>query len=436
MPNTDLSSVRKHHTHTQVALRKPLRCGFAVVLCSCLLYGAQQCRAQESQSQDVAEAARQERARREQANKPVHVYTDEDLLRIKILTPEDEARLAAARKLQLPTMQQQTAESLDASAGMPLPLGDIARLYRSAKQATEQRFHLPIDEPVLASPVFPTPAAPSAAPHAPVVISPASPRIVAAHPTVVVAPPVSGSAPLRRVDPFSKRLGHVTPVAPAVAPRPVTPRPVAPLEAPPLKAVTPAAPAIPTLAPSLRAVPAAPAAKIAPALPPVAPSRKAVKPAAPALPNMPRSLRALKPSAPAVPTVAPSLKAVKPAAPMAPAGMATRTITVHAGDSLWKIAEQNLGRGSRWRELLAANPTLANPSLLTTGSKLNLPVDVRTARASKVTVTAGDTLSKIAQTQYGRANCWRCILQANPLLTDANRIYEGQELLLPSRCKP
>src|SRR5437867_3791038 len=134
MPNTDLSSVTKHHKHTLVSLRKPLRCGFAIVLCSCLFYGAAQCRAQEAQSQDVAEAARQERARREQ-EQPKHVYTDEDLRRAKILTPEDEARLAAKRKLD-PTapVQQPTPDVLDANGELgQLPLGDIARYYRRAK---------------------------------------------------------------------------------------------------------------------------------------------------------------------------------------------------------------------------------------------------------------------------------------------------------------
>ncbi len=84
MAKTDLSSSSKPHVHTRVSLRKPLRCGFTIVLCSCLLFGAAQCRAQATQ--DVAEAARQERERKEAKNTK-HVYTDEDLRRAKILTP-------------------------------------------------------------------------------------------------------------------------------------------------------------------------------------------------------------------------------------------------------------------------------------------------------------------------------------------------------------
>src|SRR6266576_2333826 len=91
MKQTDLSSFGKRHVHTQVSLRKPLRCGLNILLCSCLLFGAAQCRAQETQ--DAAEAARQERARKEQPRK--HVYTEDDLGRAKILPPAEDALFAA-----------------------------------------------------------------------------------------------------------------------------------------------------------------------------------------------------------------------------------------------------------------------------------------------------------------------------------------------------
>src|SRR5215470_1601937 len=124
MAKTDLPSCNKSHTHTLISLRQPLRCGLTILVCSCVMLGARQCQARghQDQEQSVAEAARQERARQEHAKKS-HVYTDEDLKRAKILTPQDQERLAAASKQTPPAVGEITQP-------MPeLPLGDIARRY-------------------------------------------------------------------------------------------------------------------------------------------------------------------------------------------------------------------------------------------------------------------------------------------------------------------
>ena len=48
------------------------------------------------------------------------------------------------------------------------------------------------------------------------------------------------------------------------------------------------------------------------------------------------------------------------------------------------------------------------------------------------TVVGGDTLSKIAKTQYGDAGKYPVIFEANkPMLTDPNKIYVGQVLRVP-----
>ncbi len=48
------------------------------------------------------------------------------------------------------------------------------------------------------------------------------------------------------------------------------------------------------------------------------------------------------------------------------------------------------------------------------------------------TVKSGDTLSKIAKTEYGNANKYMVIFEANkPLLKDPNKIYPGQSLRIP-----
>ena len=368
MKSTNLSSTRKPHMHTRVSLRKPLRCGFTIVICSCLFFGAAQCRAQSSQ--DVAEAARQESARKEQTKKQKHVYTDEDLRRAKILTPDDEASVEARRKQQPAPNAEQTEAPLDANAELPqLPLGDIARRYRDAKRAAQMPdiFHLPIDEPVFAAPIVSVPKV--AAPHP--TFSSAHPNIVSARPNAVVAPAIASAAPLRRIDPFTRR---AAPSAPSSISRIVPPA------------------SRPNVAPAI----AASAAK-----------------------------------SNAVTSVAPPSPGAKATSPL-------NTVIVQPGDSLWKLAQQTLGSGSRWHELLAANPSV-DPNGLEPGTPIVVPANVATLKSKKsdatVTVEKDATLSKIARANYGSAAAWRCIAQANPTIADANRIYEGQQLLLPFACK-
>ncbi len=354
MASTDLSSSSKPHVHRRVTLRQPLRCGFTIVLCSCLFFGAAQCRAQAAQ--DVAEAARQERARKEQAKKQKHVYTDEDLRRAKILTPDDEALVEAKRKQQPAPVEEQAQPPIDADTTLAqLPLGDIARRYRNAKQAAEEvatPFHLPFDEPIFAAPII---SVPKVSPPRPS-FSPAHANLALVHPAAVIAPAVPSPAPLRRLDPFTRRLA---PTAPPLVSR------IAPSA--PQSSVTP------------RVAPPSPVAKTSPSL---------------------------------------------------------HTVIIQPGDSLWKLAQQNLGHGSRWQELLAANPGIVNPTRIAAGTEIMIPARVTGLKSDlKATVKQGDTLSSIARVTYGRAAAWRCIAQANPEIADANRIYEGQQLLLPFNCK-
>ena len=57
-----------------------------------------------------------------------------------------------------------------------------------------------------------------------------------------------------------------------------------------------------------------------------------------------------------------------------------------------------------------------------------------TARSEKTyVVKSGDSLSKIAKREYGNANEWRRIFDANKdVLTDPDKIYPGQTLKIPS----
>ena len=357
MANTDLSSSSKPHVHRRVTLRQPLRCGFTIVLCSCLFFGAAQCRAQASQ--DVAEAARQERARNEQAKKHKHVYTDEDLRRAKILTPDDEALVEAKRKQQPMSVQEQAQAPVDADNTLAqLPLGDIARRYRNAKLAgqTPEPFHLPFDEPVFAAPVISVPEPEPPRPS----FSLVHPNLAPVHPARVIAPAVHGPSPLRRLDPFTRRLAPAAP--------------------PPVSRI------------------------VAPSIAPAAPTSSVVT------------------------SIAPPAASAKPSSSL-------HTIIIQPGDSLWKLAQQNLGRGSRWQELLAANPSIVDPTHIAAGTEILVPAKVTGLKSDlKITVQRGDTLSRIARATYSRAAAWRCIAEANPEIADANRIYEGQQLVLPFHC--
>jgi nucleoid-associated protein YgaU len=290
-----------------------------ILMLSCFLFGITNCNAQ-----DVAEAARQERARKENQQKPPkHVYTEEDLRRASILTPEDSERLQAKKKGQAPPTAEKPPEAINAqSAPAQLPLGDVARQYRKQKQASQPQqsaeFHLPFNNPPLAAPIRPLP--------------PLRP-------------------PSNRKDPFL---------------RPLLRRPSISVPAPAL--VTPSRPSVPMSQPS-----------------------------------------------------SPIL----------------HSVTVQRGDSLWKLAQQNLGRGSRWRELLAANPGIENPHKIEVGAQIYIPTRHSVSRiALKISVREGDTLWKIAQTMFGSGAFWPCIARANPLLHDANQIDVGQELIVPGRCGP
>ena len=109
------------------------------------------------------------------------------------------------------------------------------------------------------------------------------------------------------------------------------------------------------------------------------------------------------------------------------------TIRVHNGDSLWKIAERNLGNGARWREIASLNPEIANPDIIHAGDWIRLAPQ-ETQSAKRFIVRPGDTLSSVAQMQFGNARAFSCIASANPNLRTADLIFPGQSLVLPDTC--
>lgn len=71
------------------------------------------------------------------------------------------------------------------------------------------------------------------------------------------------------------------------------------------------------------------------------------------------------------------------------------------------------------------------------GSQIVVPAPLAPPPApTKYTVRNGDTLWTIAQAQLGHDTAWSCIVDANADLDDAKFIHEGQVLLLPASCLP
>ena len=238
MASPDLDSpARVSHLSAARPPSGSVRCCVPVILIFSLAFaGARPCRAKgrtqpgqdqgQSQAPDqnsgVAEAARQERARKQNLQRQAsHVYTAEDLKRDHILTPKDRAELEARKsrpavpggpaKLQDDVSGRTVAQ--DAHAASPsansaeASLGDLARRLRREKQSQQlQRsaeFPLPFaDAPVLASPRPPaepvrpsvTVAPPTAGVPAPRVIAPRRPFVKRSpfeRPRVLPAPPVA-----------------------------------------------------------------------------------------------------------------------------------------------------------------------------------------------------------------------------------------------------
>jgi len=388
--------------------RRSLRFGALALALSFL--GALSVRAQE-QAQDVGEAARQERARKAaQAQPRNHIYTNDDLKRSKILTPQQRARIEARKKNSPGVVPpaDQPAQSLDAANSSSSPaesLGDVARRFRREKAArqAEQALKVPprsgfpmrLSQPSLAAPA-PLRAPPSSA---------AAPRLKSARPPMVT------TAPAKR-DPFARPLGVPLSAAQSRAAIPASSSPAR---------VSPVGPVAPVQPPALAAAPRnqrVPKKEIAPAIslnvaPNVAPS------GAPTL-AAPGSL-----SAPSATTRSDS----------------HATITIHSGDSLWRLSRRHLGKGARWPEWLASNPGLVDPSRIQAGATLLLPQAVslpdatrQSSRPRKISVQKGDSLWKIASAQLGSGTFWHCLAGANPQLQDPDHIYPGQSLAVPASC--
>lgn len=327
----------------------------------------------QARSQDAAEVARQEKARKAAEQRtPQHVYTDDDLRRKVILTPEDQARVEARKKQQnsAPSEQDASAKPQPPAATATESLGEIARRYRREKAEREAA----LAEKKKFAP-FPYNV-----------------------PKDVLAEPKTGAAPLTGALPglMERRAG----LAPGVHSAPKSYPPVAhdhqgrisPFEPRPLigsPVVTP---------PAIAVVPSKP-----------------VRPIAPVRGTEGRVMATN------------------------PAGSALKSVQVVRGQSWWKLAETYLGSGARWPELRQLNAHAGGPpELLKLGGVVVVPANAAFVKASSrtITVSKGDSLWSLAQQNLGRGSAWTCLASANPQISDYTHLAIGAILQLPTGGQP
>src|SRR6185369_686184 len=104
--------------------------------------------------------------------------------------------------------------------------------------------------------------------------------------------------------------------------------------------------------------------------------------------------------------------------------------TIQSGDTLWDIAQRQLGDGTRWHELYQANSDVigGNQDLIHPGTNLKMPSSADIASGGKYVVQPGDNLWNIAKHNLGDGSSWHQIYNANQSVIGDNPslIHPGQ----------
>jgi nucleoid-associated protein YgaU len=431
---------------------------------------------QDQQQPSVADAARQERARKQEQQKTAkHIYTEEDLKRARILTPEDQAAVEARKtecaqnpqKNNCAPSPSQNPGALDANS-QQRSLGEVARQIRKEKELQalqpkqSQPFHLSIGDSALAAPIVPE--HPALRQPTPPVLASGS-RDSRTHATT--ASTSGAHANVSRRDPFAP-----VPTRPRVpfdgssqlhpAPRPST------------KIISPAAPKISgaPVMPSTKILtpPTRPEPVAAPPPPENSRSRKTLnfEPVRPKTasktahpkdigqvaqlrfvfsPMQPLPVTQDQPTRPPfeIEAVRPALPStnVRPVSPTAPANIfyalkplsllestnasPTAPATTELPNSVG--AERSSAKAGPAVAKVRPSQPVSRPAISPAPSSPVAPV---APALRSVRVQPGDSLWKLARHSFGRGNLWPQILSANPAIVDPSRLPVGTELLLPN----
>ncbi|HEX9530942.1 MAG TPA: LysM peptidoglycan-binding domain-containing protein, partial [Acidimicrobiales bacterium] len=109
------------------------------------------------------------------------------------------------------------------------------------------------------------------------------------------------------------------------------------------------------------------------------------------------------------------------------------------GESLWSIAAAECASPLYWRDIADLN-AVEHPALIHPGTVLRLPAACEVPEHVAYVVAPGDTLSRIAQREYGIGGAWEAIWHANRgsvmsdgrTFTDPGLILPGWTLRLPT----
>lgn len=108
---------------------------------------------------------------------------------------------------------------------------------------------------------------------------------------------------------------------------------------------------------------------------------------------------------------------------------AYETYTVKKGDTLWRIAQKQLGSGSKYKTIMQLSGLASDK--LKVGQVLRIKEKTGQAQAAYTTYTVkkGDTLWMIARKHLGRGNRYREIMTASGLTSD--KLKAGQIIKIP-----